>query len=226
MIGRLRGRLDYRTADHVLIDVNGVGYIVHVSERTLAELPGPGGVVSLYTDLVVREDNWQLFGFLSLVEKEWHRLLMSVQGVGAKVSLAILGALGPDGVSRAIALGDWASVKAAKGVGPKTAQRIVMELKDKAPAVMAMGGIAGGALADRGEVLENEAASTPAGATARATAPSGNGAAVADALSALGNLGYGPGDAASAVAQAAGSAPEADAATLIRAALKLLAPKG
>ena len=82
MIGRLRGRLDYRTADHVLIDVNGVGYIVHVSERTLAELPGPGGVVSLYTDLVVREDNWQLFGFLSLVEKEWHRLLMSVQGVG------------------------------------------------------------------------------------------------------------------------------------------------
>ena len=91
---------------------------------------------------------------------------------------------------------------------------------------MAMGGIAGGALGDRGEVLEDEAAPTPAGATARAAAPSGNGAAVADALSALGNLGYGPGDAASAVAQAAGSAPEADAATLIRAALKLLAPKG
>ena len=96
-------------------------------------------------DLLVREDLLQLFGFATLVEKEWHRLLTSVQGVGAKVSLALLGALGPDGVSRAIALGDWNAVKAAKGVGPKTAQRIVLDLKDKAPAVMAMGGEPGGA---------------------------------------------------------------------------------
>ena len=117
MIGKLTGRLDYRAADHVLIDVRGVGYIVYCSDRTLAALPGVGEAVSIYTDMVVREDLMQLYGFLSLVEKEWHRLLCSVQGVGAKVSLAILSALGPDGVSRAIALGDWASVKAAKGRG-------------------------------------------------------------------------------------------------------------
>lgn len=140
MIGKLTGRLDYRALDHVLIDVRGVGYIVYCSDRTLAGLPGRGEVVSLYTDLVVREDLMQLFGFPNLVEKEWHRLLMGVQGVGAKVSLAILSALGTEGVGRAIALGDWAAVKAAKGVGPKTAQRIVLDLKDKAPGVMALGG--------------------------------------------------------------------------------------
>ena len=140
MIGKLTGRLDYKALDHVLIDVRGVGYIVYLSDRTMATLPPVGEAVALYTDMVVREDLMQLYGFTSLVEKEWHRLLTSVQGVGAKVSLAILGTLGPDGVSRAIALGDWASVKAAKGVGPKTAQRIVLDLKDKAPGVMAMGG--------------------------------------------------------------------------------------
>ena len=107
MIGKLTGRLDYRAQDHVLIDVRGVGYIVYCSDRTLAALPGTGEAVALYTDMVVREDLMQLYGFTSLAEKEWHRLLCSVQGVGAKVSLAILGALGPDGVSRAIALGDW-----------------------------------------------------------------------------------------------------------------------
>ena len=116
MIGKLSGRIDYRAADHVLIDVRGVGYLVYVSDRTMAALPGVGEVVALYTDLVVREDLMQLFGFQTLVEKEWHRLLTSVQGVGAKASLAILGTLGPDGVSRAIALGDWNAVKAAKGL--------------------------------------------------------------------------------------------------------------
>ena len=138
MIGKLSGRIDYRSEDHILLDVRGVGYIVYCSERTLMALPGNGEVISLYTDLMVREDFLQLFGFLSLVEKEWHRLLMSVQGVGAKASMAILGALGPDGVGRAIALGDWNAVKAAKGIGPKTAQRVVNELKDKAPSIMAM----------------------------------------------------------------------------------------
>ena len=119
MIGKLSGRIDYRGTDHVLIDVRGVGYMVYCSDRTLAGLPGSGEVVALYTDLLVREDNLQLFGFTSLIEKEWHRLLMSVQGIGAKASLAILGALGADGVSRAIALGDVTAIKAAKGVGPK-----------------------------------------------------------------------------------------------------------
>ncbi|MCO4826261.1 MAG: Holliday junction branch migration protein RuvA, partial [Amylibacter sp.] len=106
MIGKIAGILEYRATDHILIDVRGVGYIVYVTNRVLASLPANGEAVALYTDLLVREDNLQLFGFTTLVEKEWHRLLMSVQGIGAKASLAILGALGADGVSRAIALGD------------------------------------------------------------------------------------------------------------------------
>ncbi|NDA29215.1 MAG: Holliday junction branch migration protein RuvA [Alphaproteobacteria bacterium] len=132
MIGRLRGRVDYKAQDHFLLDVSGVGYLIFCSERTLSEIPGNGEFTTIYTDLLVREDLLQIFGFLSQVEKEWYRLLMSVQGVGAKASLAILSALGEDGVSRAIALGDWTSVKSAKGIGPKTAQRVVNELKDKA----------------------------------------------------------------------------------------------
>ncbi len=225
MIGKLTGRLDYRAADHVLIDVRGVGYLVYCSDRTMAALPGVGEGVSIYTDMVVREDLMQLYGFLSLVEKEWHRLLCSVQGVGAKVSLAILSALGPDGVSRAIALGDWGAVKAAKGVGPKTAQRIVLDLKDKAPGVMAMGGTVTEAM--DGPALEVVETAEPAPAPKRVAKPaSGAAAASAGALSALGNLGYGPSEAASAVAEAAANLPDAGEADLIRAALKLLAPKG
>ena len=220
MIGKIAGRLDYKGNDHVMIDVRGVGYIVHVSERTLGGMPSMGEAVALYTDLLVREDLLQLFGFTSLVEKEWHRLLMSVQGIGAKASMAILGTLGPDGVGRAIAIGDWNAVKAAQGVGPKIAQRVVLELKDKAPAVMAMGG-AGGRVAnkteDDGEVIEVISADSSRDA---------NSAAQSEALSALQNLGYGPSDAARAVAEAAGNEPDLDTAALIRAALKLLAPKG
>lgn len=225
MIGRLRGRLDYRASDHILIDVQGVGYIVFCSDRTLASLPGVGEAVSLYTDMVVREDLMQLFGFPTLVEKEWHRLLCSVQGIGARVSLAILGTLGPDGVGRAIALGDAASIKAARGVGPKTAQRVVLDLKDKAPTVMAMAGMEPDIRAMAGNeelVIEPFAAAPGAGAAA----PKSGGSAQASALSALSNLGYAPADAAGAVAEAAGAVPDADEAELIRAALKLLAPKG
>ncbi len=222
MIGKISGRIDYRGIDHVLIDVRGVGYVVYVSDRTLAGLPGVGEAVALYTDLLVREDLLQLFGFTTLVEKEWYKLLTSVQGIGAKASMAILSALGPDGVSRAIALGDWNSVKAAKGVGPKIAQRVVNELKDKAPAVMAMGGAAPATAQDVPDFEVVEPIETPA-----PQVPVSNmGSAQAEALSALQNLGYGPGDAAGAVAQAAGDAPDADTPDLIRAALKLLAPKG
>ncbi|SHI53985.1 Holliday junction branch migration protein RuvA [Wenxinia saemankumensis] len=224
MIGRLSGRLDWRAADHVGIDVRGVSYVVFVSERTLASLPGEGEAVSLWTELMVREDLLQLFGFVTLVEKEWHRLLLGVQGIGAKASLAILGALGPEGVGRAIAIGDWSAIAKAKGVGPKTAQRVVNELKDKAPAVMAMGARAP---ASAGPPVEEEGAPArrPA-APVPARGAGGSGAAQAEALSALGNLGYAPGEAAGAVAQAAGESPEADTPALIRAALKLLAPKG
>ena len=221
MIGKITGRIDYRATDHVLIDVRGVGYLVYCSERTLAALPGVGEVTALFTDLVVREDLMQLFGFQTLVEKEWHRLLTSVQGVGAKASLAILGTLGPDGVSRAIALGDWNAVKAAKGVGPKIAQRVVLDLKDKAPSVMAMSGTLAEAQGEAAaEVLE------PVAPAPRAPAPAATSSAQAEALSALGNLGYSPGDAAGAVAQAAGEMEGASTPDLIRAALKLLAPKG
>ncbi|WP_425100318.1 Holliday junction branch migration protein RuvA [Tropicibacter sp. S64] len=223
MIGRIAGRIEYKGLDSVLIDVRGVGYIVHCSDRTLASLPGVGEAAALWTDLLVREDLLQLFGFPTLVEKEWHRLLMSVQGVGAKASLAILGTLGPDGVSRAIALGDWNAVKAAKGIGPKTAQRVVNELKDKAPAVMAMGAAGQAAPALDDAVIEPVA---PGPKPVAKAPPKANVSAQAEALSALSNLGYAPGEAAGAVAQAAGEAPEADTAELIRAALKLLAPKG
>ncbi|UWP88038.1 Holliday junction branch migration protein RuvA [Aliiroseovarius crassostreae] len=227
MIGKISGVLEYRAEDHVLIDVRGVGYLVYVSDRTMSALPGPGEAVALYTELLVREDILQLFGFTSLLEKEWHRLLISVQGIGAKASMAILSALGPDGVSRAIALGDWNAVKAAKGVGPKTAQRVVNELKDKAASVMAMAG-QGGSLSEVMDAVEDEVIEAAAPKPRKTTpkAPPANAAAQSEALSALGNLGYGPGDAASAVAQAMGDTPQADTATLIRAALKLLAPKG
>ncbi len=222
MIGRLAGRIDYRATDHVLLDVRGVGYLVYCTDRTLRALPGVGEHAALYTELLVRDDLLQLFGFTTLIEKEWHRLLMSVQGVGAKASLAILGTLGPEGVGRAIALGDWSSIKAAKGIGPKTAQRVVNELKDKAPEVMAMGAGAvpgvGVAVAADDDVIEAVAPAQPA------PPPAGPGAQ-AEALSALTNLGYAPGEAAGAVAQAAGDAPEAETPALIRAALKLLAPK-
>ena len=230
MIGRIAGRLDHRGADHALIDVHGVGYVVYLSERTLAQLPAPGGAVVLYTELVVREDLLQLYGFLTPLEKEWHRLLTTVQGVGAKASMAIVGALGAEGVSRAIALGDWSAIRAAPGVGPKLAQRVVNELKEKAPALMAMSAdlpprpapdavpSAPKPGAELGE--SNDAPAAPV--TLSPAAP----AAGAEALSALVNLGYGQGEAAGAVAQAGREAPQADTAELIRAALKLLAPKG
>jgi Holliday junction DNA helicase RuvA len=220
VIGRLTGRIGYKAADHVLMDVGGVGYVVHISERTRMALPGEGEVAMLYTDLLVREDLLQLFGFLTPVEKEWHRLLMTVQGIGAKGSMAILGTLGPEGVGRAIALGDWAAVKAAPGVGPKIAQRVVNELRDKAPAVMAMGG--GEPLA---ALVEPETGGVGVVAKPRPAARPRS-SAQAEALSALTNLGYGPSDAASAVARAAGEDAEAETPALIRAALKLLAPKG
>lgn len=210
MIGKLTGRLEHRTPDHVMIDVGGIGYLVYCSERTMAAMPQVGEAVALYTDLLVREDLLQLFGFTTMIEKEWHKLLMSVQGIGAKASMAILGALGPDGVSRAVTLGDWNAIKAAKGVGPKTAQKVVIELKDKAPGIMAMGGAMPQAMgAEDAQVLEPVSGAS--------------GAAQAEALSALVNLGYAHGDAAGAVARALETAD--DTSGLIRAALKLLAPK-
>lgn len=221
MIGRLSGRLDWKGADQVLIDAAGVGYLVTVSDRTLAGLPPEGADCVLWTDLLVREDLLQLFGFATLIEREWHRALMTVQGVGAKASLAILGTLGAEGVARAVVLGDARSIQAAPGVGPKIAQRVVLELKAKAPALMAAGGAAAAAAPPPQPARRGRAASPPAPPPAQLPAA----AATAEALSALVNLGYGQGEAAAAVAEAAGATPEAAMPELIRAALKRLAPK-
>lgn len=223
MIGRVAGTILHRGMDQVLIDVQGLGYIVHVSQRTAAALPPVGAAVALYTDLIVREDLLQLIGFPTMLDREWHRVLMSVQGVGAKVSVAILGTLGAEGLGRAIALGDWASVKAAPGVGPKLAQRIVLELKDRAPAVMALGATFSVDLAP-GE----GPAATAAAPQARAKpvpAPDPRAAATAEALSALVNLGYGSAEAAQAVAAGAEGEDGDTTPRLIRAALRRLAPK-
>jgi holliday junction DNA helicase RuvA len=223
MIGKLSGRLDWRGSDQVLIDVRGVGYIVYVSERTLAGLPSLGEAVSLYTDLVVREDLLQLFGFASMIDKEWHKLLTTVQGVGAKAALAIMGTLGAEGVARAINLGDQRAIQSAQGVGPKLAQRVILELKAKAPNMMALGATMSG-LADAGDVVL-EPLCEPMARKAPPPPQAGRASFTADALSALINLGYGQGDAAQAVSTVAADLPEADTQALIRGALKLLAPK-
>jgi Holliday junction DNA helicase RuvA len=221
MIGRLSGRIAMKGEGQVLLDVQGVGYIVHVADRTLADLPAEGEVAQLWTDLLVREDLLQLFGFATLEEREWHRLLMTVQGIGARASMAILSTLGAEGLARAVALGDWAAVKAAPGIGPKIAQRVVMELKGKAPAMMAFRPAGGPGQAAAAPARPAGPAGGP-----RAAAGSGRASATAEALSALVNLGYGQGEAAAAVARAAGEAEGADTAELIRLALRGLAPSG
>ncbi len=227
MIGKVSGLLDSLGPDHALIDVGGVGYVVHCSDRTLATMPAPGGAVALYTDLIVREDLLQLVGFRTRAERELHRLLTSVQGVGAKAGLAILGTLGADGVARALSLGDVAAIRAAPGIGPKLAQRVVLELRAKAPAILAMGG-AGSAAATPSAPAAKTRSRRPAAGTEADIAAEATSRATAEALSALVNLGYGEGEAAAAVAGAAGeaSAPGRDTPALIRAALRALAPKG
>ena len=223
MIGRLRGRVDYKAHDHFLLDVSGVGYLIFCSERTLSEIPGNGEFTTIYTDLLVREDLLQIFGFLSQVEKEWYRLLMSVQGVGAKASLAILSALGEDGVSRAIALGDWTSVKSAKGIGPKTAQRVVNELKDKAAHVMSL---VPHKVGNQEEKVSEADIIERIDDNPSINLAISNNSAQADALSALQNLGYTPSDAAAAVAKILNQSSDLSTEELIRSSLKMLSPKG
>jgi Holliday junction DNA helicase RuvA len=204
MIGKLKGIIDSYGEDFIILDVNGVGYLVACSARTLQELPGIGQPATLSIETYVREDQLRLFGFMSDVEREWFRLLQTVQGVGAKVALSVLGTLKPADLASAIAMRDKAMVARAQGVGPKVAERIVTELKEKAPAYA---GLDPSVIRLSGAVEEK-----------RAPQP------VADAVSALVNLGYGQPQAASAIAAAARSAPEgADAASLIRLGLKELA---
>ena len=205
------------------MDVSGVGYLIFCSERTLSEIPGNGEFTTIYTALLVREDLLQIFGFLSQVEKEWYRLLMSVQGVGAKASLAILSALGEDGVSRAIALGDWTSVKSAKGIGPKTAQRVVNELKDKAAHVMSL---VPHKVGNQEEKVSDADIIERIDDNPSINLAISNNSAQADALSALQNLGYTPSDAAAAVAKILNQSSDLSTEELIRSSLKMLSPKG
>ncbi len=218
MIGKITGRIDYVAGDHVLIEAGGVGYVVYCAPGTLAALPGPGAMTALYTELLVREDLLQLVGFRTPVEREWHRLLTSVQGVGAKVALGVIDALGPEGVSRALALGDAAAVRAAPGVGPRLASRIVHELADKAAGVIAIGLAASAPVPAPGVAA---AAETPAPAQPPA-AP----VWASDAVSALVNLGFDRVAAARAVAEEGAADAEAGPEALIRGALRRLAPEG
>jgi holliday junction DNA helicase RuvA len=204
MIGKLKGVIDSYGDDNVILDVNGVGYLVHCSARTLQELPPAGQVATLSIETYVREDQIRLFGFMTDVEREWFRLLQTVQGVGAKVALAVLGTLKPADLASAIAMRDKATVARTPGVGPKVAERIVTELKDKAPAYAEVDP----ALVRLSGALEDKRAPQP----------------ISDAVSALVNLGYGQPQAAAAVAAAARSAGEgAEVRTLIRLGLKELA---
>lgn len=202
MIGKLKGLVDSFGDDWLIVDVRGVGYQVFCSGRTRAALPPAGEAVALSIETLVRETEIRLYGFTDDVEREWFRLLMTVQGVGARVALAILSTLSPPELASAVAFGDKAIVARAPGVGPKVAGRIVSELKDKVPSFAA--------------APDGLAAGAPASAETAGTAAE-------DAVSALANLGYGRSQAASAVASALRElGSEAEAGALIRAGLKSL----
>jgi Holliday junction DNA helicase RuvA len=203
MIGKLRGIVDGIGKDWVIVDVGGVGYEVSCPARTLSRLPAAGQPVALIIETHVREDAIKLFGFLSEAERSWFRLLQNVQGVGAKVALAVLSVLEPQELANAIAMQDKALVGRAQGVGPKVAQRIVSELRDKAPALLAAGGI---------------------GVQMAATAQAGQAMPLTDAISALMNLGYSPIEANAAVVSVAARLGDgAKTEELIRQGLKELA---
>ena len=192
MIARLTGTLAETAADSAVLDVAGVGYLVLASSKTLAAIGPVGGQVMLYTELQVREDAMTLFGFGSQGERDWFRLLTGVQGVGGKVALAILSILAPEELVQAIGRQDKAMVARANGVGPKLAERIVRELKDKA-----------------GGIVIGGASAVPAGSAAQ------------DAISALGNLGFKPVEASAAVSAAADElGPDAGLDALVRLALR------
>jgi Holliday junction DNA helicase RuvA len=204
MIGKLSGIIDSLGDDYLILDVNGVGYVVTCSSRTLQRLPARGEPASLAIETQVREDAIRLFGFTSDAERDWFRLLQSVQGVGAKVALAILGILSAGELATTIGTQDKASVARAPGVGPKLAARIVAELKDKTLALAAV----------------DPAVARLAGEEEAKSAPR----PVQDAISALVNLGYGRPQAAAAVAASVSALGEsAEAPALIRRGLKELA---
>jgi Holliday junction DNA helicase RuvA len=207
MIGKLKGKVDAVGEGFLIIDVHGVGYEVQASARTLRSVR-PGEDMTLTIDTHVREDAIRLFGFQSELERSWFRTLQTIQGVGAKVALSVLGILSPQDLANAVALGNWAAVEEAPGVGKRLAQRIVAELKDKAPALPIS--VAHAPLGGAAAILPGSAPAV--------------GLATAEAISALTNLGYNPVQANAAVAAASRELGEAaDTASLIKRGLKELA---
>lgn len=207
MIGKLTGKVDSVTEDYCILDVGGVGYLVFASARTLGALPQTGGMMSLLTETHVREDHIHLYGFASEAERQWFRTLTTVQGVGVKVALAILGAMSPEQILTAIAAQDKKAFTAVSGIGPKLGERIVTELKSQASKMTGFGmsmPAVSGAAPKKGK---------------EAPAPS----AVEDALSALVHLGYNRSDAFTVVMRLQSAEPGASLDTLIRASLKELA---
>jgi holliday junction DNA helicase RuvA len=204
MIGKLKGVIDSYGEDTVILDVGGVGYLVHCSSRTLQALPKPGEAATLFIETIVREDMIRLFGFASQGEQQWFNILLGVQGVGQKVALAILSTLRPAELANAIAMKDKAAIARTSGVGPKLAERICVELKDKAPAFST---VDSAVVKLTGEIEENRVAGP-----------------LKDAISALVNLGYAQPQAAAAVAAASKALGEgAEARALIRQGLRELA---
>lgn len=203
MIGKLKGVVDSFGEDFVILDVSGVGYIVHCSARTLQRMPKVGEPASLSIETHVREDMIRLYGFRSDAEREWFRLLQTVQGVGARVALGVLSVMEPEALASAIATGDKGAISRAPGVGPRLAARLAAELKDKAPAFAPI---------------------DPALVALTGAVEDGAAQPVADAVSALVNLGYPQVQAAAAIAAALKGAGEgAEAKVLIRLGLRELA---
>ena len=234
MISKISGILSHKGVDHILVDVHGIGYEVFLSESTLAKLQPIGRKISVYTELIVREDLMQLVGFMTRQEREWYRLLTSVQGVGSKAALKILGTLQIGMLSRSILTEDVNTIKACPGIGPKIAQRIVTELKDKAPAMIALGSelsyeekpIAFLDLSDPEEPsksIENFANNE---SKANETFESVSSKVQSEALSALTNLGYASYDAALALSNVSADQGEGiKVQELIKLALRNLSPK-
>ena len=230
MIGKISGILSYKGIDYALIDINGVGYEVYLSERTLAKAPLVGKKISVYTELIVREDLLQLVGFFTRYEREWYRLLTGVQGVGSKAALKILGTIQISMLSRAILTGDINAVKAAQGIGPKIAQRIVSELKDKAPALMALSSDSHFENDNISESLQDELKSDSFN-EGEVIEPnheldSLSSQVQSEALSALNNLGYSHHDAALAITNVLLEENDTiEVSELIKLALRNLLPK-
>ena len=227
MIGRISGKLNYVSADHILVDVSGVGYILHVTQTTLTNLPKLGNTVSLFTELVVKEDLLQLVGFITVTEKEWYKLLTSVQGVGSKAALALLSQLSISSISRAILLEDTTTITSVQGIGPKIAKRLVVELKSKVPSMMKFNDEYDLASNNLNSALGNASNKIDKNSLDKSFSKNDISQKEIDAISALNNLGYSQLDSTQVIAKIINSSEdELNVEDLIRLSLKTLVSKG